>query len=36
MDKTNELHTQERSVQRRAGRIVRALAGAGTSPAVAL
>ncbi|MBO6019686.1 MAG: hypothetical protein J6P88_00700, partial [Clostridia bacterium] len=36
MDKTNELHTQERSVQRRAGRIVRALAGAGTNPAVAL
>ena len=36
MDKTNKLHTQERSLRLRAGRIIRALAGPGTSPAVAL
>ena len=36
MDKTNELHSEERAVHLGAGRIVRLLAGPGTSPATAV
>ena len=36
MDKTNELHSEERRARLGAGRIVRLLAGPGTSPATAV
>ncbi|MBO4283632.1 MAG: hypothetical protein J5958_03310, partial [Clostridia bacterium] len=36
MDKTNKLHSEERAVHLGAGRIVRLLAGPGTSPATAV